>query len=58
MLFFFQQFSLMFPFLVIFFVLKLVDFITLFTLVLLRPLGEVIFVVVNFYNYVLPFVPL
>jgi hypothetical protein len=34
-----------------------VDFITLFTLVLLRPLGGVIFVVVDFYYSILPFVP-
>jgi hypothetical protein len=37
---------------------KLLDYITLFTLVLLRPLGGVIFVVVDFYYSVLPFVPL
>jgi hypothetical protein len=37
---------------------KLLDFITLFNLVLLRPLGGVIFVVVDFYYTVLPFVPL
>jgi hypothetical protein len=40
------------------FCFKLVDFIILFTLVLLRPLGRVIFVVVDFYYSVLPFVPL
>jgi hypothetical protein len=40
------------------FCFKLVDFITLFTLVLLRPLRGVIFVVVDFYYSVLPFVPL
>jgi hypothetical protein len=34
-----------------------VDFITLFTLVLLRPLGGVIFGVFPFYYFVLPFVP-
>jgi hypothetical protein len=32
------------------------DYITLFTLVLLRPLGRVIFVVVDFYYSLLPFV--
>jgi hypothetical protein len=37
---------------------KLLDYITLFTLVLLRPSGGVIFVVVDFYYSVLPFVPL
>jgi hypothetical protein len=37
---------------------KLVDFITLFTLVILRPLGGVIFIAVGFYYSVLPFVPL
>jgi hypothetical protein len=37
---------------------KLLDFITLFTLVLLRPLRGVIFVVVDFYYSILPFVPL
>jgi hypothetical protein len=37
---------------------KLLDYITLFTLVLLRPLGGVIFVLVDFYNSILPFVPL
>jgi hypothetical protein len=36
---------------------KLLDFITLFTLVLLRPLGGVIFVVIDFYS-ILPFVHL
>jgi hypothetical protein len=38
--------------------IKLLDYITLFTLVLLRPLGGVIFVVVDFYYSVLSFVPL
>jgi hypothetical protein len=37
---------------------KLLDSITLFTLALLRPLGGVIFIVVDFYYSVLPFVPL
>jgi hypothetical protein len=37
---------------------KLLDYITLFTLVLLIPLGGIIFVVVDFYYSVLPFVPL
>jgi hypothetical protein len=37
---------------------KLLDYITLFTLVLLRPFVGVIFVVVDFYYFVLPFVPL
>jgi hypothetical protein len=38
---------------------KLLDFLfTLFTLVVLRPLGGVNFVVVDFYYSVLPFVPL
>jgi hypothetical protein len=37
---------------------KLLDYITLFTLVLLRPLGGVIFIVFNFYYSVLSFVPL
>jgi hypothetical protein len=37
---------------------KLLDYITLFTLVLLRPLGGVIFVVDEFYYSVLSFVPL
>jgi hypothetical protein len=37
---------------------KLLDNITLFTLVLLRPIGGVIFVVVYFCYYILPFVPL
>jgi hypothetical protein len=36
---------------------KLLDYITLFILVLLRPLGGVIFVD-DFYYSVLPFVPL
>jgi hypothetical protein len=40
------------------FCFKRVDFITLFTLVLLRPLGGVIFFVIDFYYSVLPFVPL
>jgi hypothetical protein len=35
---------------------KLLDYITLFTLVLLRPFRGVIFVVVDFYYFVLPFV--
>jgi hypothetical protein len=34
------------------------DYITLFTLVLLRPLGGVIFGVFDSYYFVLPFVPL
>jgi len=37
---------------------KLLDVITLFTLVLLRPLGGVIFGVFDSYYSVLPFVPL
>jgi hypothetical protein len=37
---------------------KLLDFITLFTLVLLRLLGGVFFFVVDFYYSILPFVPL
>jgi hypothetical protein len=37
---------------------KLLDYITMFTLVLLRPLGGVIFVMIDFYYFVLPFVPL
>jgi hypothetical protein len=37
---------------------KLLDYITLFTLVLLRPLGGVIFVEIDFYYSILPFVPL
>jgi hypothetical protein len=37
---------------------KLLDYITLFTLVLLRPLGGVIFCVFDSYYSVLPFVPL
>jgi len=37
---------------------KLLDYVTLFTLVHLRPLGGVIFIVVDFYYSVLPFVPL
>jgi hypothetical protein len=37
---------------------KLLDYITLFTLVLLRPLGGIIFYVVLFYYFVLSFVPL
>jgi hypothetical protein len=40
------------------FCFTLVDFITLFTLVLLRPLGRVIFGVFPFYYFVLSFVPL
>jgi hypothetical protein len=35
-----------------------VEYITLFTLVLLRPIGGVIFGMFDFYYYVLPFVPL
>jgi hypothetical protein len=35
-----------------------VEIITLFTLVLLRPLGGVIFVMVGFHYSILPFVPL
>jgi hypothetical protein len=38
--------------------IKLLHYITMFTLVLLRPLGGVIFVVVDFYYSILPFVPL
>jgi len=37
--------------------IKILDFITLFTLVLLRPLGGVIFIVIDFYYSILPFVP-
>jgi hypothetical protein len=40
------------------FCFQLVDFITLFTLVLLRPLGGVIFCVFDSYYSVLPFVHL
>jgi hypothetical protein len=56
MLFFIPHFSMMFLFSP--FCFKLVDFITLFTLVLLRPLRGVIFGVFDSYYYVLPFVPL
>jgi hypothetical protein len=38
--------------------IKLLDIITLFTLVLLRPIRGVIFGVFGFYYSVLPFVPL
>jgi hypothetical protein len=37
---------------------QLLDFITLFTLVLLRPLRGVIFVMYGFYYSILSFVPL
>jgi len=44
----------------LFAMLKPLTYITLFTLVLLRPLGGVLFIAVccNFYYFVLPFVPL
>jgi hypothetical protein len=57
MLFFIPHFSMMFLFSP--FCFKLVDFITLFTLVLVRPLGGVIFVCLLLITlFFFPFVPL
>jgi hypothetical protein len=55
MLFFFPHFSLMFLFSP--FCFKLVDYITLFTLVLLRPLGGVIFCMFDSYYSVFTLFP-
>jgi hypothetical protein len=58
--FFFFLIAYLFETFVLYFdtLVKLLDNITLFTLVLLRPIGGVIFVVVDFCYSILPFAPL